>query len=137
MKVHELMTPDPAYCNRDTDLTEVAQMMAEQNCGEIPVCRDRIPIGVLTDRDITMRTVARNKNPLEMKAGDCMTFPCITVKENETAEACMELMKEHKVRRLPVINKKGECCGIISQADLAKQISRGQVGEVVEEVSRG
>ena len=75
MHVKDIMTPDPAVCTPDTGLPAVAQMMVDNDCGEIPVVenmRNRLPVGVITDRDITCRTVARGLNPLEMIASDCM-----------------------------------------------------------------
>ena len=72
MQVKEVMTPDPACCVPETGLQEVAKMMVDHDCGEIPVIENkesRLPIGVITDRDIVCRTVALGTNPLDMYSG--------------------------------------------------------------------
>ena len=67
MQTKEIMTSDPACCGPETPLPEVARLMVERDCGEIPVLdENRRPVGVITDRDITCRTVAEGKNPLEL-----------------------------------------------------------------------
>jgi CBS domain-containing protein len=78
MLVREIMTPMPASCTPQTPLEKVARLMVDYDCGEIPVVDDLIlctPIGVVTDRDITCRTVAKGLNPLDMTAADCMSTP--------------------------------------------------------------
>jgi CBS domain-containing protein len=138
MTARDLMTSDPECCLPDTNLREVAQMMVEFNCGEIPVVNngtDKRPIGVVTDRDIVCRAVAKGKNPLDMTARDCMTSPCVTVTENASAEECCSMLEENKIRRLPVVDDCGRCSGIISQADLAIKL-RDYAIEVLEEVSQ-
>jgi CBS domain-containing protein len=73
MQVKEIMTLEPASCTPETPLQKVAQLMIENDCGEIPVIDNSdscIPVGVITDRDIVCRTVAKGLNPLEMTAGE-------------------------------------------------------------------
>ena len=82
MQVKEVMTANPACCTADTPLPEVARLMVEHDCGEIPVVQNetkKIPVGVVTDRDIVCRTVAKDRNPLDLTAADCMTRPVVTV----------------------------------------------------------
>mgnify|MGYP003297538251 CR=1 FL=1 len=82
MIVKEVMTPDPACCTAETNLQEVAKLMVDHDCGEIPVVDNQStkkPIGVITDRDIVIRAVAKGNNPLDLTAADCMTEPCVTV----------------------------------------------------------
>ena len=72
----DLMTPDPQCCTAETPLNEVAKLMVECDCGEIPVIDSaKKLIGVITDRDIVCRVVAKGKNPSAMTAGDAMTQP--------------------------------------------------------------
>jgi len=68
MKIQEIMTSEPACCRPETNLREVARMMAEHDCGEIPVVSGGKPVGVITDRDIVARAVAEGRNPLELTA---------------------------------------------------------------------
>ncbi|HYD47661.1 MAG TPA: CBS domain-containing protein [Terriglobales bacterium] len=138
MKIIQIMTPDPACCHPETSLQQVAQMMVDYDCGEIPVVERgaKVPVGVVTDRDIVCRALAQGLNPLEMSAADCMSSPCITVTQEMTVDRCCTLMEEHQLRRIVVVDDKGEICGIVAQADLAQVHSPKQVGEVVREVSQ-
>jgi len=138
MQIRELMTSNPACCTPDTPLQEVARMMMECDCGEIPVVDSREsmrPIGVITDRDITIRVVAQGRNPLEMKTSDCMTRPCITVSADASIMDCIYLLEKHQIRRVPVVDQRGRCCGIVSQADVARRIDQ-HAAEVLKQVSQ-
>lgn len=138
MRVKDIMTKNPALCTPDTSLREVARAMCEHNCGEIPVVDDKKtmkPIGVITDRDITCRSIAAGKNPLELKVGDCMTVPAVTVTPEMEVEECCVILAQEQIRRVPVVDKNGRCCGIVSQADIARQCGPAETGEVVREVS--
>lgn len=138
MIVKEVMTPDPACCTPDTMLQRVAEMMVENDCGEIPVVENAAsmkPVGVVTDRDITCRTVAKGLNPLTMTAAECMTTPCVTVKPDMPLDECCRVMEEKQIRRVPVVDTSGACCGIVALADVARHAERRETGEVVREVS--
>jgi CBS domain-containing protein len=136
MKIEEIMTPNPACCGPETNLREVARLMVDHDCGEIPVVRDGRPVGVITDRDIAARAVAAGRNPLEMKAKDLMSSPVITVNPSTDVDDCCDTMEEHQIRRVPVVDDSGSCCGMVSQADIAKHASARKTAEVVKEVSR-
>lgn len=138
MEVKDIMTENPACCTSDTNLQEVAQLMVKHNCGESPVVESKQNmklVGVITDRDITCRTVAKGKNPLEMTAGDCMSSPCITVTPEMSVEDCCKVMEENQVRRVPVVDESGACCGIVAQADIAQHASKQETARVVKGVS--
>lgn len=131
------MTADPQCCTADTPLNEVAKLMVECDCGEIPVVDSaKKLVGVVTDRDIVCRIVAKGKNPTAMTAQDAMTQPVISVTEDSSLEDVVALMEEHQIRRVPVVDASGCCCGIISQADVAMVAQESEVGEMVREVSR-
>jgi CBS domain-containing protein len=139
MKVKEIMSREPACCTRETSLQDVAILMVEHDCGEIPVVdnlQSKRPVGVVTDRDITCRTVALGKNPLDLRARDCMSSPAVTVSPETDIDECCRLMEENQLRRVLVVDESGCCCGIVSQADIAAHASRGDAGEMVKEVSR-
>jgi CBS domain-containing protein len=136
MKIEEIMTPNPACCGPETNLREVARLMVDHDCGEIPVVRDGRPVGVITDRDIAARAVAAGRNPLEMRASDLMSSPVITVKPTTDVDDCCDTMEEHQIRRVPVVDDSGSCCGMVSQADIAKHASARKTAKVVKEVSR-
>jgi CBS domain-containing protein len=113
-------------------------MMVDHDCGEIPVVDNKetkLPIGVITDRDIVCRTVARGLNPLDLTVADCMSQPCVTVTPDMSVEECSCVMEENKIRRVPVVDADGRCCGIVALADIALHARRSVAAEVVKEVS--
>ena len=138
MQVKVLMTPDPACCTPDATLQRVAEMMVEHDCGEIPVVENVAsmkPVGVITDRDITCRTVAKGLNPLVMTVADCMTTPCVTVMPDTSLDECCRVLEENQIRRVPVVDASGSCVGIVALADIAQHAAKRDAGEVVKEVS--
>lgn len=138
MQVKEVMTADPACCIPETALQEVAQMMVDHDCGEIPVVDNKetkLPVGVITDRDIVCRTVAQGVNPLDLTVADCMSSPCVAVTPDMSIAECSRIMEENKIRRVPVVDAAGSCCGIVALADLALHARRSVAAEVVREVS--
>jgi CBS domain-containing protein len=137
MTAKDLMTPDPASCLGDTPVADAARMMAERDCGQIPVVegKTRKVVGVVTDRDIVCRAVAKNRNPLDLKIESVMSSPAVTVSETSDAEEVTRVMEKHQIRRVPVVNQNGELCGIVSQADIARHRSSREAGELVKGVS--
>jgi len=133
------MTKDPVCCTPETNLKDVAHLMVQHDCGCIPVVENdssKIPVGVITDRDITCRIVAQGKNPLDLTAGDAMTASVVAVMPDTTLEDCCNLMEEKQIRRIAVVDDKGACCGILAQADIASNAGDSKTAEVVQEVSR-
>ena len=138
MQVKEVMTANPACCTADTPLPEVARMMVDNDCGEIPVVENKgskIPVGVVTDRDIVCRAVAKDSNPLDLTAADVMSKPIVTVSPETPVAECCRIMEEQQIRRVPVVDANGACCGIVALADIALQARSGVAGELVKEVS--
>jgi CBS domain-containing protein len=139
MLVKDVMTADPACCTADTPLQEVAKMMLDNDCGCIPVVdgEDSMkPVGMITDRDITIRTVAEGRNPLDLSASEAMTVNAVTVTPETTIEECCNLMEGNLVRRIAVVDENGSCCGMVAQADIAVNADQSKTAEVVQEVSR-
>ena len=139
MQVKEIMTSDVACCSRGTKLPEVARLMVEHDCGAIPVVDDeknRKPVGMVTDRDIVCRTLAEGKDPRELTAGDCMSEPCATVTSETSVEDCCHVLEENQVRRVPVVDSQGGCCGIVAQADIAQRAPEHETAQVVRDVSK-
>jgi len=136
MQVQDVMSRDPICCERDSYIADIARLMAQYDCGEIPVCDERgRPVGVVTDRDIVCRIIAREEEPLERRAAECMSEPVVTATPEMSIADCARLMETHQVRRLPVVDERGVCCGIIAQADLATKGCRQETADVVERVS--
>jgi CBS domain-containing protein len=133
----EIMTPAPQCCAAETSLQEVATLMLEADCGEIPItdAAKRV-IGVITDRDIVCRVVAKGKNPASVTAGECMSNPVVVVSEKTPISSVMQIMEENQIRRVPVVDESDCLTGIISQADVALNSDQRSVGELVREVSK-
>jgi CBS domain-containing protein len=133
----DFMTSDPACCRPHTMLDQVAKMMVQYDCGEIPILdiTDR-PIGVVTDRDIVCRVVAERKSPMAHPAESCMSKVVVTVRADAPIREVVSTMQHHQVRRVPVVDASGCCIGIISQADVASVARSGQLGELLREISR-
>jgi CBS domain-containing protein len=133
----DVMTPDPACCSPGTTLDQVAQLMVQNNCGEIPIVdsSDR-PVGVVTDRDIVCRVVAEGKNPMAHTAESCMTSSVVTVHQGASVDEVISVMEEHQIRRVLVVDDGGCCAGIISQADIAAVQPPNSTGELLWELSR-
>ena len=139
MNVKDFMTADPVCCTTETPLQDVARMMIDNDCGEIPVVSskdERRPIGVITDRDIVVRILGKGLNPLEKKAGDCMTEPCVTVNPEMSLVECCGLMETHQIRRVPVVDERGRLAGIVALADVAEHGGRRTTSDLLQQVSQ-
>jgi CBS domain-containing protein len=139
MKVRDIMTENPACCLTTTSLQETARMMHDHDCGCIPVVEDlesKKPIGTITDRDITIRTIAHGKNPMQMTAGEVMTTQVVTVTPDTSVEECSNTMEKNQIRRVVVVDENGACCGMVAQADIAINADHRTAAEVVQEVSK-
>jgi len=138
MQVKDIMTANPICCTADTSLTDAARMLAENDCGALPVVdtKTRMPVGMITDRDIVCRSLALGRDPMAMRVRDCMSGPCITVAPASTLDVCVEAMEVNQVRRLVVVDEDGRACGIVAQADIANVAPRETAAEVVRVISR-
>ena len=138
MSVQTLMTPNPACCDATTRLQDVAKLMLDNDCGQIPVVAgngSRKPIGVVTDRDIVVRLVAQGSDAANATAREAMSTPCVTVNCDTSVRECCEVMESNQIRRVVVVDNDGELCGIVALADLALSGQDAKTVEVVKEVS--
>lgn len=134
----DVMTPAPACCTPDTPLEQVAKLMIQNDCGEIPVInRSDELVGVITDRDIVCRVVAAGKNPVGYAAEQCMSQPVISARVGDSLQLVLSMMEKHRIRRVPVVDDRDRCVGIIAQADVAREAASPEVAGLVREVSRG
>jgi CBS domain-containing protein len=139
MNVKNIMTPNPVCCTPESKLEDVAKLMVEHDCGCLPVVENSSnnkPVGMITDRDITVRTVAEGRNPLELTVADAMTPSAISITPETSVEECCEVMEKNQIRRVAVVDENGACCGIVAQADVALNAGEKATGEVVQEVSK-
>ncbi|MCP3104348.1 CBS domain-containing protein [Myxococcus sp. K15C18031901] len=138
MKVQEVMTSNPVTCMPDTGIEQAARWMVECDCGALPVVDEsNRPVGIITDRDITCRIVAKGKDPYMLDVRDAMSTNVATVYGDASLEECMELMEENQVRRMVVLDDDEALCGMVTQADLVKHLHAEETAELMREVSIG
>ena len=136
MDIRSVMTANPATCGRDATLQDVARLMKQNDCGEIPIVdADRRPLGVITDRDIAVRAVAEGLDPRNTTAADYMTSPVATVREDGALEDVCRVMEQNRIRRVIVVDRQGSVAGIVAQADIALSGRDSTTAEVVKQVS--
>lgn len=138
MTVRDLMTSSPATCTPDTPLRDVARTMADEDCGAVPVVESEgstQPVGVVTDRDIAVRVVARGTNPADVTAVGAMSEGAVTVRSDADVDEAARTMKDRQLRRLVVVDGGGAIVGVLAQADLARAGADRQTGDVVEAIS--
>ncbi|GAB2689494.1 CBS domain-containing protein [Nocardia thraciensis] len=132
----ELMSTD-VECARSSDtVVAAARRMAEAGVGALPICGEDGKLkGMLTDRDIVVKVVAQQSDPLAIHAGELAQGVPIVVQIGADVTDVMTAMAEHQVRRIPVLDG-DKLVGIIAQADLARALENDTAGRVVEEISR-
>ena len=136
MDIRSVMTANPATCGRDATLQEVAQLMKQNDCGQIPVVdQANKPVGVITDRDIAVRAVAEGTDTRGATAADYMTAPVATVRDDSAIDECYRLMEQNQIRRVVVVDQQGNLAGIVAQADIALAGRDAKTAEVVKQVS--
>jgi len=136
MLLKEIMTPHVEVVSPGDTLEEAARKMAELDVGPVPVCEGNRVVGLLTDRDITVRATAAGCDPKTTLICDAMTQEIICCYEDQEVQEAARLMRAEQIRRLPVLNRANELVGIVSLGDLATAAGdQGQPGEVLKEVS--
>lgn len=119
MTVRDFLTSDVKSCSADTDLGTVAAIMWDHDCGAVPVVNDeRKVIGMLTDRDICIAAATRSTSPSNIRARDVISGNVYTCTPEDNVRTALEIMREQRVRRLPVIDREERLAGIISMNDL-------------------
>ena len=130
MKVHEVMTKNPAFCCPSSSVVRAATTMQDLNIGVLPVVLDPTNprlVGMVTDRDLCLHVVAGGKDPADIWISECMTADPICCAVGDDVRYALELMEEHQVRRLPVVNGRHEVAGILSLGDL---VGKGSITSV-------
>ena len=135
MRLRDLMTTDVRTCAPDTPVSEVARTMEEADCGFVPVVDGGRVAGVITDRDIVLRAVARGRDIRTTTARECMTSPAVTVGPDTDAHAAADLMADKQIRRLCVVDG-GRLVGVVALGDLAtERIHVDEAGEALSSIS--
>lgn len=124
MKVSEVMKKDPICCIAQNSALDAAWLMRSHNYGCLPVVAgpttNRL-IGIVTDRDLCMAVIPRGASPNSVSVAMAMTPTPFTCGPEDDVETCAALMRQHSVRRVPVVNDHGACIGLVSHTDLARR----------------
>jgi len=135
-KVSDVMSGRPRAVTPQTPLTEVAELMEAEDVGSIPVVEDDRLVGIVTDRDIVVRAIAKGKDPKGMPASAISSRELVTVHPDDDLSDALELMARHQVRRVAVTAENERLVGVVSQADVAREAKEKDTGEVVQSISR-
>ncbi|WP_329200751.1 MULTISPECIES: CBS domain-containing protein [unclassified Streptomyces] len=131
----EIMTEGADCIGEDESVLEAARKMTDLGVGALPICGndDRLK-GVLTDRDIVVKVLGRGKDPATCKAGELAQGEAVTIGADDDAQEILRTMREHKVRRLPVIDGH-RLVGMVAQADVARALPDPAVGDLLQALS--
>ncbi|MFD3444109.1 CBS domain-containing protein [Microbacteriaceae bacterium 4G12] len=131
----EVMSQGVECVRENETLVDAARKMRDLDVGALPICgEDNRLKGMLTDRDIVVKCLAEGGDPSSVTAGSLGEGKPVTIGADDDITEALETMKKHQVRRLPVIDGH-DLVGIISQADIAKSLSEGATGDLVQEIS--
>lgn len=137
MNLRDVMTRDVESVTADATIEEAAKKMKTLDVGPLPVVENDAVIGMVTDRDITVRVTAEGKDPKTTKVREAMTAEVVHLFEDASVEEAARLMSEKQIRRLLVLTREKKLAGIVALGDLAtKEESEDLAGEVLEDVSQ-
>jgi CBS domain-containing protein len=135
-RIRDIETHHPEVVFPDTSLMEAAQKMKHLDIGMLPVCEGQYVVGMITDRDITIRATAEGKDPRSSPVREAMTEEVICCYEDQEIQEAARIMEEKQIRRLPVIDRERSLVGVVSLGDLAvRQHNERLAGEVLGRVS--
>lgn len=134
MKIGEIMTRNVRTVRPDSPVQEAARIMSEVNCGAVPVVENDRVVGIITDRDITLRVIAQGRGH-ETRVSECMSANVITCGPETDAHECANQMARRQIRRLPVVEN-GRLVGICALGDLATvRIHVNEAGDALSSIS--
>jgi len=139
MTIREVMTKNPAFCAPSSSAQTAALIMQQKDTGIVPVTEDafsRKLVGVVTDRDLCLAVLVRGRDPSHVWVQECMTREPVTCHLDEEVGAALRRMREHQVRRIPVVDEAGKLKGIVSLVDLVRQwaISPDELFDTLEKI---
>ncbi|KIQ66279.1 hypoxic response protein 1 [Kitasatospora griseola] len=134
----EIMHPGAQCVTGEQTLADAARIMRERDVGALPICDENMKLlGIVTDRDIVLRCVADGRDPSGVKCVELALGRPMVIEEDEDASLVLEVMEDHRVRRLPVINHPDhQLVGMISEADIARHLPQERLAEFVTAVTR-
>ena len=139
-KCSEVMTKNPVCCLPNNMVVDVAELMKGGNIGSIPVIeteKTKKLIGIVTDRDLALKVVAKGLDAKSTKVETVMTRKLVTCLADDDLQKALDAMAEHQLRRIPVVDADNKIVGIIAQADVATRIDQPEkTAEMVKEISQ-
>ena len=138
MKAHDIMTRNPRVVTPETTVREAARLMETENVGMIPVVRSegsKSVVGIVTDRDIAIRHVAAGHNSSDCPVSEAMSSNPKTCKTTDSVDDVMKVMGKEQVRRIPIVDERGDLVGIVAQADIAREANDKKAERTIEKIS--
>ena len=133
--VQEAMTPSPKSIESDASVIDAARLLTSEDVGSLPVVEGDQLVGMVTDRDLVLRVLAKDLDPHKTVVADACTEDPEVASASESLEAALQRMAQKQVRRLPVVDDGGRLVGILAQADIARVSQASETGRMVEEIS--
>lgn len=134
-RLRDVMTRQPEVVRPDATITDAASIMKRLNVGALPVCDGSRLLGMLTDRDITIRTAAEGRDPQVTLVRDAMSAGVSWASEDDAVDEALRLMRQRQIRRLPVVDERHNLVGIVSLGDLVVDSDTAMAGDALEEIS--
>jgi len=139
-KCNEVMTKNPVCCRPDDMVVKVAQLMQSENIGSIPVIENdqtQKLVGIVTDRDLALKIVAKGQDAKSTKVEAVMTRQIVTCRTGDDLQMALDAMAEHQLRRIPIVDDDDKIVGIIAQADVATRVNLPEkTAAMVKEISQ-
>lgn len=136
-RASEIMSTDITVIREEETMRDAAQRLASDDIGVLPICDSNKQLkGILTDRDIVVHVIARGKDPASTTARELEQGEIVTLRPDDSVEHALDLMAQHQVRRLPVVDN-GRVVGMVSQADVAKAVRPEEAGRMLTSISKG
>jgi len=136
MKVSDAMHAPAEWADADTMVNKIAERMAKDDIGAIPIGKNDKLVGIITDRDLATRVVAKGLDPAKTKAKDVMTKGIIYCNTGETLEDVIHLMDQKQIRRMPVLNEEKRMVGMLSLGDIAHSVGLQLAGELTRAIAQ-
>jgi CBS domain-containing protein len=138
MKAQDIMAKNPRVVTPETSVREAARLMQTENVGMLPVVRSegsKSIVGVVTDRDIAIRHVAEGHGSPDCPVREAMSSSVRTAKPDDSVDDVMKVMGSEQVRRIPIVDERGDLVGIVAQADLVREANDKKAERTVEKIS--
>ena len=138
MKAQDIMAKNPKSVTPETTVREAAQLMKSEDVGMLPVVRSagsKTVVGIITDRDITVRHVAAGHTSPDCPVREAMSSDVKTCRATDSVDDVMKVMGKEQVRRIPIVDERGDLVGIVAQADIARQADDKKAERTIEKIS--